>query len=104
MPYIVVHSWYPPHIGEEVVKKYMEAMEKYPEEERLGDPTVPVAVSSTVNGIECLSISNIKPNMLEEALERTNNTMAMFNSIPDYRHETKVWMTLEEGLKSIGMG
>jgi len=42
--------------------------------------------------------------MLEEALERTNNTMAMFNSIPDYRHETKVWMTLEEGLKSIGMG
>ena len=104
MPYIVVHTWYPPHIGEEVVKKYMEAMEKYPEEERLGDPTVPVAVSSTVNGIECLSISNIKPNMLEEALERTNNTMAMFNTLADYRYETKVWMTLEEGLKSIGMG
>ena len=102
MPYIVVHAWYPPNRVDDVVSKYMEAMEKVPDDESISTPIVPAAVSSTKKGIETISISEIKPQKLEEAMERTNQRMVMFHSVPDYRYETKMWMTVEEALASVG--
>lgn len=102
MPYIIVHTWYPPDRVGEVVNVYMEAMEKVPADESIATVIVEAAVTSTKKGIETISISEVKPQKYEEAMERTNQRMVMFHSVPDYRYETKMWMTVEEALASVG--
>ncbi len=104
MPYIFTHAWYPPDKVDDVVNKYMEAMEKIPVDESIATPIVLGAVDSTKEGIETITISEAKPQKLDEALERTNQRMVMFHSVPEYRYETKVLSTIEEALSSIGRG
>lgn len=104
MPYIVVQAWYPPDRVDDVVNAYMQAMEKVPADESATTPLVDAAVTSTKNGLETITISEVKPQKLEEAFERTQQRMVMFHSVPDYRYETKMWMTLEEALASVGKG
>ena len=104
MPYIIVHTWYPPDRVDDVVNAYMQAMEKVPTDESITTPLVDAAVTSTKNGIETITISEVKPQKLEEAMERTNQRMVMFHSVPDYRYEIKMWSTIEEALTSVGRG
>ena len=104
MSYIVVRAWYPPDRVDDVVNVYMEAMEKVPADESITTTIVEAAVTSTIDGIETISISEVKPQKLEEAMERTNQRMVMFHSVPDYRYEAKMWMTVEEALASVGKG
>ena len=104
MPYIVVQAWYPPDSVDDVVNAYMEAIEKVPADESITTPLVDAAVTSTINGIETITISEVKPQKLEEAFQRTQQRMVMFHSVPDYRYETKMGMTVEEALASVGRG
>ena len=104
MPYIVVQAWYPPDSVDDVVNAYMQAMEQVPADESIAKVVVEAAVTSSINGIETISISEVKPKKLEDALERTNQRMVMFHSVPDYRYESKVWSTVGEALASIGRG
>ena len=50
MPYIITTSWYPTHKTQEVAKKYLEMLEKYPPDESLGEGIVPVAVTTNQQG------------------------------------------------------
>ena len=36
MPYIITRCWYPPNKVDEVVKKYLEVLDKFPPDETLG--------------------------------------------------------------------
>jgi hypothetical protein len=104
MPYIVVQAWYPPDRVDDVVNVYMQAVEKVPADESITTPVVEAAVTSNKDGIETISISEVKPGKLEEAIDRTNQRMVMFHSVPDYRYESKTWMTVEEALSAVGRG
>jgi hypothetical protein len=104
MPYVITRCWYPNHLVDEVAKKYIEIMEKYPPDESISKTIVPAAVSSTKNGIETISIDEVKSQKLADALEHDALFMAEYRNIKGFRYETKVWSTVEEAMKQIGMG
>jgi hypothetical protein len=56
MPYVMTHCWYPNHIADEVVRKYLEVMQKYPPDESIAKPIIPAAVAATQEGLEVLSV------------------------------------------------
>lgn len=103
MPYIITTSFYPSDKATEVANRYIEAIGKYPPDENLGRQLVPAAVKETHQGIEVMSILEIKEGKLEEALNRTVNMMAMFFSIEGFEHNTEIYFKVEEAMKVIGM-
>ena len=104
MPYIIARCWYANHLADEVAKKYLETMEKYPPDESLSKTIVPAAVSSTRKGLQTITIGEVNRQKLGEALERDSLFMAEFRNINGFRFEIRPWSTLEEAMKQIGMG
>ena len=102
MVLIMVTSWYPPTKATEVAKKYIEVMQKIPQES-FEKPLVPVGVSSGKDGIEVISIGDVRKGKYEEALNLTNRRMVMFFGIEGYRYEIKTLLTLEEAMPLIGL-
>jgi hypothetical protein len=101
--YIITTSSYPNDKVKEVANMYVKVVTKYPPDDSLGTPVVPVAVRSTLQGIEVTTVSEIKKGKLEDAIAWAANRLSMFNDIQGYRHEIKTYMNLEEALKTIGM-
>lgn len=104
MPYVITRCWYPNHLVDEVAKKYIENMEKYPPDESISKTIVPAAVSTTKDGIETISIDEVESQKLSDAIEHDALFMAEYRNIKGFRYETKVWATVEEAMKNIGMG
>ena len=104
MPYIIIHCWYPNHLADEVAKKYLETMEKYPPDESLAKTIVPAAVSSTRKGIKTITIDEVERQKLGDALERDALFMAEFRNIEGFNYEIKSWATVEDALETIGLG
>jgi len=104
MPYIITHCWYPPSKTDEVGKKYLEVMKKYPPDESLQKDVVPVAVGAARDGFETLNISEVERGKLGDALDRAVNFMVEFRNIEGFNYEIKTWSTAEEALERIGLG
>jgi hypothetical protein len=103
MPYLIATSVYPSDKATEVAEKYLEAIQKYPPDENLGTPVVPVAAKTTKQGLKVMGITEVKAGKLEEVLDRARNMMTMFNDIVGFESTLDVYMTLAEGLGSLGM-
>ena len=103
MSYIFTTTLYPNDKAAEVAKRYLEAIAKYPPDASLGTSIVPVAVKSTLQGIETITIIDVKKGKFEDSMLRVSNVLAMFNDIQGYRSSTQVYMNLEEALKTTGM-
>ena len=104
MPYIISHCWYPPSKADEVGKKHLEVLKKYPPDESLQKDVVPVAVSATKDGLEALIIAEVERAKLGDASNRAVNMMAEFRNIEGFNYEIKAWSTAEEALERIGLG
>ena len=103
MVLIMVTSWYPPTKVTEAAEKYIEVMQKIPDDPSIGETLVTVGVSSGKDGIEAVSISNVKKGKYDEAMNLTLRRMVMFNGIEGYRYEIKTLSTLEEAMPLIGL-
>ena len=66
--YIITTSSYPNDKVKEVANMYVKVVTKYPPDDSLGTPVVPVAVRSTLQGIEVTTVSEIKKGKLEDAI------------------------------------
>jgi len=104
MPYVITRCWYPLHKAGEPGKKYLEVLEKYPADESLGKELVPVAVTSSKEGIETLSVREVERQKVGDALERERKMMAEFRTIEGFAFEIKTWSTVEEAMEMIGLG
>jgi hypothetical protein len=104
MPYLITESIYPLNKADETAKIYMKVLEKFPPDEAPGNELVPAAVTTTKNGIKGLSILEVKQEKLYEAYDRQSNAMVMFRDIEGFNYKVRVWSTVEEALKVIGMG
>jgi hypothetical protein len=103
MPYLVTASLYPSDKAQEVAKKYLEALTKYPPDENLATELVPVAVKGTHRGIEGIGIVEVKKGKLEEAYLRAVKMMAMFHNIPGFKYRVETYLKVEEAMAVIGM-
>jgi hypothetical protein len=103
MPYIFTTSMYPSDKVNEVAKRYLEAMAKYPPDASLGTLIVPAAVITTLQGIKTIGIMEVKKGNLEDAMARVANMMSMFFSIQGFEYTMERYATVEEAMKTIGM-
>jgi len=103
MSYIFTTSLYPSDKATEVAKKYLEAITKYPPDDSLGTQIVPAAVTTTLQGIKVIGITEVKKGKLEDAVTRTANMMVMFHSIQGFEYTMERYATLEEAMKTIDM-
>ena len=103
MPYIIATSIYPTAKAKAVAEKYFEAFQKYPADENLSTTVVPAAVKTTKEGINVFIVGEIKQGKFEEAFKLASNRLAMFNDIEGFESSLDVYMTLEEGLATLGM-
>lgn len=103
MVLIMLTSWYPATKAIEVAEKYIEVMQKIPDEPSIAETLVPVGVSSGKDGFEVISIGAVKKGKYEEALNHVLRRMVMFSGIEGYRFEIKTLSTLEEAMPLIGL-
>jgi hypothetical protein len=101
--YLFITSTYPNDKAKEAATIYLKAMKKYPDNNSLATPLVPVAVRSTLIGIKVISIYDVKKGKFEDAEALAVNRMVMFNDIQGYRWSVKPYWNLEDALKLIGM-
>jgi hypothetical protein len=96
MVYIVVKSFFPTHQNETVNARNIEMMTKFPPDNSLAEPIVPLAARATKEGIEAMGINLVKEGKFDEALIRTGRAMAMFNDIEGFEYSLEIWVTLPE--------
>jgi hypothetical protein len=103
MPYLVTTVFYPGDKVQEVGKRYLEALTKYPPDENLATDVVPAAVKSTHEGIKVFMVSDVKDGKLDEAYKRAVNMMVMFQNIVGFTYTVQVHLKVEEAMSAIGL-
>lgn len=102
MPYIVIFSWYPPHIVDEVVKVYLESLQKQPIPSYV-KRLVPVAGISDKDGFFIINVDEVKQDDLGKAMNYADKFMANFARIEGFRSEIKIFSTISESLENLGI-
>lgn len=102
IPYIITTTWFPTHKVPEVVKKYLEVLKKFPPDDSLGESVVPNAINTNKRGVISTGIFKVKEGRLEEALTRSRNSMALYQSLDEFEYKIKIWYTIEEAMAAIG--
>ena len=104
MTYIVVTSWYPSHKNDEVIKKYLEVLKKYPQSKVPGKLIIPVAVSTKKKGIKTMRIIETKMDDAQayaDASKIVGEMMAEFLNIEGYEYTIRNWSTIGEAMRTI---
>ena len=103
MPFIMTNCWYPPHLANKIAQKYLDSLQKLPVPSII-KRVVPAASTSSPNGIIVLNVDEVKREDLGDAMDYAGKFMVEFMEIEGFRYEIKVWSTISEALKNIGMG
>jgi hypothetical protein len=103
MPYIWVTAWYPSHIRDEVIKKWVESNRKFPDDPSLAETVVNIANKATKDGSKLVNIFLVKEGKLQEALTYIGKTMIMFQDIEGFEYKTELYATIEESMESLGV-
>ena len=103
MPYLITTSMYPSDKTPEVVKMYLEAIKKFPPDEKLFTLVIPGAVKATHQGIHNIIIAEVKKGKMEEAYMYCASMMAMFQNIQGYEYRIDPYVTIEEAFRTVGM-
>jgi len=98
MPYIITRSKYPANKANEVLKKYLEVIEKYPPDDSLGEQVVPVASNISFDGLESIAVTKVEIPMLGEAMERVKNSLIEYRDIEGFYADISIWSTTEEAI------
>jgi hypothetical protein len=104
MPYMIARTWYPPSKSDEIGKKYLEVIEKYPPDESIAKTVVPAAIKSSQEGLESIMIDEVERHKVGDAYRRAIRMMIEFRNIEGFRYEVKIWSTVEEALDVMGLG
>ncbi len=102
MVLIMVTSWYPPDKAIEVATKYLEVLQKFPQES-FEKPLVAAAASAVKDGIKVISITEVEKGKYEEALSLTAKRNVEYFGIEGYRFEIETLLTIEEALPLVGL-
>jgi hypothetical protein len=102
MPYIIATSIYPSHKQNDVIKKYLEIIPKYPADESLGE-VVAQPVVFTNKGFKVVSIWEVKEGKFEEAYRRINTYFYEFIDIEGYETTIEVCPTFSEATSIAGI-
>jgi len=103
MAYIVTSIKYPSHMGIEVGKKYLEALQQFPPSKTPGKVVIQAAVRSTTDGVNVFSITQVKDEEFIEAWRYIGNMAALFLEIEGLEYTMEVWAEVQDALELVGM-
>lgn len=101
MVLIMVTSWYPPDKATEAAKKFLEVMEKFPQESF--EKSWLAGVKSDEVGIMTVWLTEIERGKLEDALNLTSRREAEYLGIEGYRFKMETLMTFEDAMPLVGL-
>ena len=103
MVYLLSTVWFPPVKGEEVGKKLLEVVRKYPEDKSIGKTVLAGALMRTKYGIKGISIYEVKEGKLDVALERVGDILAIYSEIEGVNSRIDTMATLVESMDAVGL-
>ena len=104
IPYIITSCWYPTHKADEAADKYLEVLKKFPPSNFPGKLVIPVAVTTTKNGIRNIRIIETKTDdgqALSDAMRMVGEMMAEFRNIEGFEYKTRVWSNVGEAMRNL---
>ena len=102
MVMIMVTTWYPPDKAVEIAKKFVEVMQKYPQES-FEKPLVLAAASSVKDGLRSISITEVEKGKYEEAMDLIARREVEYFGIEGFRFEIETLLTIEEAMPLVGL-
>jgi len=104
MPYVFTYSVAPAQIINKSAEVYLKEMkEARPATRALAKEIIPNALKSTMEGIESISVYDVKEGKLEEFLNVQQNLMIAYHNIEGFKYKIEVRFKATEALKMIGM-
>jgi hypothetical protein len=103
MVYIMITSYYPPHIANEVGKMYLEVRKDSTLKASIAKRIVPVGVASIKGGYKITAVYDVKPGKLEEALLILSNAMLKFGEIEGYTYHMETLLSGAEAMPMLGL-
>ncbi len=104
MPYVFTTSIFPPHAAEQLAKVFVDILKDYRSKVRaLGKEIISNAIKSTPQGIESISVWDIKEGKLEEFLSVEAQSMTNYHKIEGFRYTINVRFKAIEALEMIGL-
>ncbi|MFX1326065.1 MAG: hypothetical protein ACFE8N_14030 [Promethearchaeota archaeon] len=102
MPIIIVTAWYPYKRRMEVGKKAIEAAQKFPPDESVLKG-LGTAVLRDKHGIKIITMGEVVPGKLQEALTLTNQTIDFYMDVNGFNFHIDIAATAMEAMESINM-
>ncbi|MHA2009522.1 MAG: hypothetical protein ACXABO_20635 [Promethearchaeota archaeon] len=102
MPIIIATAYYPYKLRMEVGKKAIEAVSKFPPDESISK-ILGTAVMRDKHGIKIITMSEVMQGKLQEALERSNQTLDFYMEIDGFNCRLDIAATGPEAMQSINM-
>ena len=104
MPYVVTFAKFPLDQATETAKIYVETAKDYRSKHReLAKEIVPNAVKATDDGIDSISVYDVKEGKLEEFLFLEQKNLVNYHNIPGYKYHIEVRFKVTEALELVGM-
>ena len=103
MPYIVVMTWTPLSKGKQVVEIYAKVRQKYPVDKTLTKELIQGVLKVEGDKSKSISISKVKDGMMNKALLRQQEAMAMFHDVEGIEYTIDVYFDFPESFSMIGM-
>ena len=85
-----------------ISKRYLEVLQKYPTPSYI-KRLVPAANSSGKDGVENINVDEVKEADVGKAITYLTTAMVEFRDIEGFRYEIRIFLTVIEGLKLVGM-
>ena len=104
MPYVFTYNLMPANKANEVAEVYVKALKEERSATRpLAKEVIPNAVKATMEGIESISVHDVKEGKLEEFMNVQQNIMVKYHDIEGYKYKIEVRFKITEALSMIGM-
>jgi len=104
MPYVFTYSYVPVHKINKSAEIYLKEMKDARSATRpLAKEIIPNAVKATMEGLEVISVHDVKEGKLEEFLKAQQKLMVAYHAIEGYKYNIEVRFKITEALEMIGM-
>lgn len=102
MVLIMTTVLYPHKVANEVAKKYIEMVQKYPTDPSLGE-MLAMGTRATLDGIKVIYIGSIAKGKVEEALSTLATQYQEYTSIEGFKWQVETLLDMAEAYKAVGM-
>ena len=102
MPYIVVMTWSPLTKGKEIIDIYAKIRQKFPVDKNLTKELIQGVLKVEGDKSKSISINKVKEGMMDKALLRQQESMAMFHDVEGFEYIIDVYFDFPETFTMIG--